>query len=141
MSELLRRLGGRIALVAAAALVVVALPPTTTAQAAEPVASQLASQVGQPITFAGHGWGHGRGMGQYGALGYAVDYGWGYAAILAHYYGGTTLKGDAGNPTISVELTRLIGTDTIVRGNGLAINGVPVVAGAVRVAHNPQNNF
>ncbi len=37
----------------------------------------------------GRGWGHGRGMGQYGALGYAVDEGWTAAAILDHYYGGT----------------------------------------------------
>jgi stage II sporulation protein D len=38
----------------------------------------------------GHGWGHGVGMGQYGALGYA-QHGWGFARILAHYYPGTTL--------------------------------------------------
>jgi SpoIID/LytB domain protein len=119
------------------------LPPTTAAQAAEPVASQLASQVGQPITFAGHGWGHGRGMGQYGALGYAIDSSWGYAAILAHYYGGTTLSGwaghpagGAGNPTISVELTRLTGADTLVRSNNgpILINGVSSGASAVRVS-------
>ena len=142
MSALLRRLGDRIALVAAAALVVVTLPPATAAQAADPVVSQLASQVGQPITFSGHGWGHGRGMGQYGALGYAVDYGWHYDAILAHYYGGTTLSGwaghpagGAGNPTISVELTRLIGTDTIVRSNNgpMIINGGSVGDSAVLV--------
>lgn len=36
------------------------------------------------------GFGHGIGMSQYGALGYA-QHGTGYAAILAHYYRGTTL--------------------------------------------------
>ena len=28
------------------------------------------------IRIDGHGWGHGRGMGQFGAYGYAVDHGW-----------------------------------------------------------------
>ena len=30
-----------------------------------------------PVVVDGRGWGHGRGMGQYGALGYAIDEGWG----------------------------------------------------------------
>jgi stage II sporulation protein D len=38
----------------------------------------------------GHGWGHGVGMPQYGAYGYA-QHGFGYARILAHYFPGTTL--------------------------------------------------
>jgi LysM repeat protein len=43
-----------------------------------------------PVVVEGRGWGHGRGMGQYGALGYAIDEGWGRDQILDHYYGGTT---------------------------------------------------
>jgi stage II sporulation protein D len=38
----------------------------------------------------GHGWGHGIGMGQWGARGYALR-GLGYERILAHYYPGTRL--------------------------------------------------
>ena len=38
----------------------------------------------------GHGWGHGVGLSQYGAFGYAKR-GVGYRAILAHYYPGTTI--------------------------------------------------
>src|SRR5205823_7133900 len=38
----------------------------------------------------GHGWGHGVGMSQYGAYGYA-QHGYGYARILAHYFQGTQL--------------------------------------------------
>ena len=38
----------------------------------------------------GHGWGHGVGMSQYGAFGYA-KHGLGYRAILQHYYPGTTI--------------------------------------------------
>jgi stage II sporulation protein D len=39
----------------------------------------------------GRGWGHGIGMSQYGARGYA-EAGWGHARILAHYYRGTELR-------------------------------------------------
>lgn len=48
---------------------------------------------GKPaVTFlvSGHGWGHGLGLSQWGAKGYA-DRGWTYDQILAHYYPGTTL--------------------------------------------------
>jgi stage II sporulation protein D len=38
----------------------------------------------------GHGFGHGVGMSQYGAYGYA-EHGRGYRFILAHYYSGTTI--------------------------------------------------
>ena len=38
----------------------------------------------------GRGWGHGVGMSQYGALGFANE-GRGFAEILAHFYPGTTL--------------------------------------------------
>jgi stage II sporulation protein D len=38
----------------------------------------------------GAGWGHGIGMSQYGAYGYALQ-GSGYRGILAHYYSGTSL--------------------------------------------------
>jgi SpoIID/LytB domain protein len=45
----------------------------------------------QPIFFiSGHGWGHGLGMSQYGAYGYAL-HGWTYDRIVKHYYTGTTI--------------------------------------------------
>jgi stage II sporulation protein D len=42
------------------------------------------------FVIAGHGWGHGVGMSQWGAYGYAQN-GWTYDKILAHYYPGTEL--------------------------------------------------
>jgi len=39
------------------------------------------------FTIIGHGWGHGVGMSQWGAYGYA-KHGWSYKAILKHYYTG-----------------------------------------------------
>jgi stage II sporulation protein D len=44
--------------------------------------------------FSGHGWGHGIGMSQYGAWGYAL-HGYGYQQILSHYYPGTTIGSTA----------------------------------------------
>jgi peptidoglycan hydrolase-like amidase len=94
------------------------------------------------LTFAGRGWGHGRGMGQYGALGYAVNYGWSYDQILAHFYGGTSLQANAGNPTIRVELVRLTGQPLIVTAApGLAVNGVAVGNTAVNVVPTANGHF
>jgi stage II sporulation protein D len=45
---------------------------------------------GPLFVLSGHGFGHGVGMGQYGAYGYA-QHGWTFDQILAHYYPGTTL--------------------------------------------------
>jgi stage II sporulation protein D len=42
------------------------------------------------FTIRGAGFGHGVGMSQYGAMGYA-SHGWDYKAILAHYYSGTAI--------------------------------------------------
>ncbi len=42
------------------------------------------------VVFEGRGWGHGRGMGQWGAQGYAKDQGWTSPQILDHFYGGTS---------------------------------------------------
>src|SRR5437870_6391789 len=52
-----------------------------------------ADRLAQPlpaIFVSGHGWGHGIGMAQYGAYGYAL-HGWTFDRIVAHYYPGTTL--------------------------------------------------
>jgi stage II sporulation protein D len=46
---------------------------------------------GALFVFSGHGWGHGVGMSQYGAYGYA-QHGASFQQILAHYYPGTTLR-------------------------------------------------
>src|SRR5262245_39783061 len=52
--------------------------------------------------FSGHGWGHGIGMAQYGAYGFAQN-GSTYDQILAHYYPGTEL-GPAPLSTVRVLL-------------------------------------
>ena len=59
----------------------------------------------------GHGWGHGVGMSQYGAFGYATA-GWTHERILAHYYRGTRL-GILPNRTVRVLVAEQQGTLTV----------------------------
>nr|WP_120803059.1 SpoIID/LytB domain-containing protein [Williamsia muralis] len=67
------------------------------------VKSNVDLTVGGEVTLIGHGNGHGRGMGQWGAFGYAKQ-GWSSTQILSHYYGGTT-AGKVDNVDVSVILT------------------------------------
>ncbi|MEM7273232.1 MAG: SpoIID/LytB domain-containing protein [Actinomycetota bacterium] len=92
---------------------------------AAPVAGPSAKDRADAMTaaptmeLAGRGWGHGRGMSQYGALGYARDFGWSSAQILDHYYGGTS-AGTAPRPgavdpdNLRVDLVYLRGRATTV---------------------------
>lgn len=63
---------------------------------------------GPLLVFTGHGWGHGVGMSQYGAYGYA-QHGWTAQQILAHYYPGTT-AGKAPVSTLRVLLADKVKT-------------------------------
>jgi stage II sporulation protein D len=58
-----------------------------------PAATPATTPAGPSFFVSGHGWGHGVGMAQYGAYGYAL-HGWTYDQIVVHYYPGTDL-GDA----------------------------------------------
>jgi stage II sporulation protein D len=73
------------ALAAGPAAAAVPAPVCTVACFAAPAGS------GALFVFSGHGWGHGVGMSQYGAYGYA-QHGATFQQILAHYYPGTTLR-------------------------------------------------
>lgn len=60
------------------------------------LSASSASAAGSTLVIDGAGDGHGVGMSQEGALGYA-EHGWTYSAILSHYYTGTSLgKAPAG---------------------------------------------
>jgi stage II sporulation protein D len=75
-----------------------AITPTTTTAAPVQVTSAAASA----LVIDGHGWGHGMGMAQWGADGYA-QHGWTYTQILEHYYQGTTVARGP-SPTVRVLL-------------------------------------
>ena len=92
------------------------------------------------VDLVGHGWGHGRGMGQYGAYGYALA-GQPYRWILDHFYGGTTLGTVDPNTPIGVHLASFDGADTITQMTNAHLlvswNGGSLGAlASVRVVHN-----
>jgi SpoIID/LytB domain protein len=104
------------------------------------VTGARAAGAAESFEVVGHGYGHGRGLGQWGSLGYAVDAGWSSARILDHYYGGT-VAGSIGNPVVSVDLRAHTGTAVSVAAErGLrttADDGLPggrVPHAALRVA-------
>ncbi|MFW0797595.1 SpoIID/LytB domain-containing protein [Gordonia sp. CPCC 205515] len=94
---------------------------------------RITLSAGSELTLIGHGLGHGRGMGQYGAFGYAKQ-GWSASQILRHYYGGTT-AGKVDRPDISVALTgknsvnvhadagMRVGGQTVAPGQAVSLSG------------------
>ncbi|MDQ6696963.1 MAG: hypothetical protein M3Z46_05845, partial [Actinomycetota bacterium] len=97
------------------------------------------------VTFRGHGDGHGRGMGQWGAYGYAVDHGWSWTQIVSHYYGGTHASTLGANPVQRVLMQANAGRDLIVaqeRGHMVTSAGKPTTgAHAVRVRRLDDARF
>jgi stage II sporulation protein D len=77
------------ALLAVSAVVAFASAPHA-ARSSSPGPYVAPAGSGVLFLFSGHGWGHGVGMGQWGAQGYAQQ-GYTYDQILAAYYPGTTL--------------------------------------------------
>ncbi len=72
------------------------------------------AQAGVGWTVVGHGFGHGVGMSQYGAYGFA-NHGKSYGFILGHYYSGTTI-GKLGGPRIVRVLLDVSGGDVDFSG-------------------------
>ena len=81
--------------------------------ASAPATSTAAAGAAGSITIDGHGYGHGIGLSQYGALGYAVNFGWSAGQILDHYYGGTVAS-TAPDGDITVRVTGLDNAQTAV---------------------------
>ena len=124
---------------AGAALAVAQAPVASAAPGtATPV---TASALTASVQFTGHGYGHGRGMGQWGAYGYATT-GASYRDILGLYYGGTTL-GTQGNAPITVALSGQDGADLVVTsGREFTAGGVVLPAGtAARLSAQPDGTF
>ena len=94
-------------------VVALAASALTLALLVVPGAGPAAAYPSDNVVVSGHGFGHGRGLGQYGALGYALK-GMAYGDILAHYYSNTS-PGTIPNNNISVELAANSGLDTIVQ--------------------------
>jgi stage II sporulation protein D len=82
--------------------------PSTAAALATVVATTLlaAAPARADLVLEGRGWGHGVGLSQYGAYGYALLEGRDHAWILDHYYPGTTLA-RSGKGSLRVLLRRV----------------------------------
>jgi SpoIID/LytB domain protein len=76
----------------------------------EPQATAAAPMLG----IEGKGFGHGRGMGQWGALGYATAWEIPYPVILDHYYGGTSKAVINTNYDVRVRLSRFDDTHFVL---------------------------
>jgi stage II sporulation protein D len=98
---------GAVALLALGGLassLLAARGPSATSTAGTTATTLVTSPAPEVVALSGHGWGHGLGMSQWGAYGYA-QHGWTYDRILAHYYPGTTL-GPAKLATVRVLLVQ-----------------------------------
>jgi SpoIID/LytB domain protein len=128
-----------------AALTAVALLAWTAHATAQESPTYTASALPSTLAVNGHGWGPGRGMGQYGSLGYATGISgtsWSHSQILDHFYGGTT-AGHIGNPLMMVWLkSRPAGSAMVVyRAAGLQVVGQTDTPPAVRVTPRSDGDF
>jgi SpoIID/LytB domain protein len=100
--------------------------------------------ISDTITISGRGWGHGRGLGQWGAFGYATGRSggpWDYRTILAHFYGDTQVGGIA-NPLAAVTLLGQRGQAlTVERLAGVMVEGLPGTSVAVRATLRPDGRY
>jgi peptidoglycan hydrolase-like amidase len=78
------------------------------------------------FTITGHGWGHGIGMSQWGAYGYA-KHGWSYKAILRHYYTGISFSNVA-NSTIRVRLRSGLSAVKVTCPDDFTVKGTTVAS-------------
>jgi stage II sporulation protein D len=90
--------------VALASILLLGSGPAATAR----IDARTATTGSATFIVTGHGWGHGVGLSQYGAYGYAQK-GTGYAKIVLHYFPGTEL-GEAPVSRVRVLLTSGTGT-------------------------------
>jgi stage II sporulation protein D len=81
-------------------------------------ATATGAEASPNLVISGGGFGHGVGMSQQGALGYA-EHGWSYRQILAHYYTGTSIGAVRANTQVRVLVdgrVRRLALDNYVRG-------------------------
>ena len=105
---------------------VTAAPPATPTPTPATTAPTAQPSTASALVLDGHGSGHGYGLSQWGAYGYAVDFGWSSTQILDHYYNGTVSGTVPLDTTIAVRLQNLDDAQTaVVNANGmLVVDGV-----------------
>jgi len=112
-------------------------------QAPAPVASAQ-TPIGS-IIVDGTGNGHGRGLSQFGAYGWAVDNGWTYRQILDFYYGGTEVGAlESTSRRIDVRLLALDGVPgmkVVAPAGGISVTGASGTYGSVYAEKLASNRF
>ncbi len=117
-SEGRARPGRRVA--AALAVTVAATLPVGVAASSPATAENVPLTTSGEAVLSGHGYGHGRGMSQWGAYG-AATRGLSWDRIVAFYYPGTGI-GTYGNPTLRIRLSEVSSTAvTAVMSAGLKL--------------------
>ena len=87
-----------------------AVDPAVAAPTAAPAEATTSTiPANREVVITGRGFGHGRGLGQWGAFGYAKNLGWNYRQILDHFYGGTTAGAVSPASAIGVRVSALDG--------------------------------
>jgi len=128
-------------LVIAAALLVPLATITGGTSAAQEAQQETTDGV---IKISGRGWGHGRGLGQYGALGYAIDHSWSSGQILQHYYGNTTAGSVNAQQVIRVALLAHDSRPLVLHAtnDGMAIEGIgPAPGNALKIERVQPGKF
>lgn len=88
---------------------------------------------GAPVfVLTGKGWGHGIGLGQYGTQGRALQ-GWGYEAILEHYYTGASLTSGQPNDQVRVLLASAQSSLSLSSASSFTAGGTTLAAGTYAV--------
>src|SRR5687768_8473811 len=114
--------------------VVLALAASASASGSAPAPPTPAAVTATSFLASGRGWGHGVGMSQYGALGFANE-GWTYDRILGHFYRGIEL-GPAPVARVRVLVAEAKPTVTVRSASPFRVRDVfgktyPLEAGAV----------
>ena len=94
------------------------------------------------VVLTGHGFGHGRGLSQWGSFGYATRFGFNHLQILSRYYGNAVMA-DIGNPLVTVRLMALDGAPLSVTCDApFTVDGRPMAPGtAAQITRNPDGTF
>lgn len=100
------------------------------------------SATGHNVSFDGGGWGHGIGMSQWGARGFAAN-GWTADRILTHYYQGTSLAGAESPNPVRVGLLHdqsSLGGSTTQGGMVSCDGGTPTAVPSAGWTYHPVSN-